>query len=54
MVLFGSQPVPQANAKFPNAFDPANASGKVSAQKSTVGGFVCETADSIELEVDRA
>lgn len=54
MALFGRQPVPQANAKLPDAFDPANACGKVGAQQSTVGGFVCEPAYRTEPEVDRA
>jgi hypothetical protein len=54
MALFGCQPVPQANAKLADAFDPANASCKVGAEESTIGGLVRKPPYRAEPEVDRA
>jgi hypothetical protein len=54
MALFGRQPVPQANAKLPDAFDPANASSKVGAEESTIGGLVGKPPYCAKPEVDRA
>jgi hypothetical protein len=54
MALFGRQPVPQAYAKLPDAFDTANACRKIGAEEATVGGLVGEPAYCTEPEVDRA
>jgi hypothetical protein len=43
--LFGSEPVPETEAKATDAFDAADAGGEFGAQESGVGGFVRDATD---------
>jgi hypothetical protein len=43
--LFGSEPVPETEARATDAFDAADAGGEFGAQESGVGGFVRDATD---------
>ena len=51
--LFCGEPISESDAHLFCSFDPANTSRQLGAQKSRVGCFVCETANSSQAQVNR-
>lgn len=52
LALFNGKPVSGANTQALRSFDPANACGKVRAEKPAVRSLICESSNGSELQVD--
>lgn len=50
--LFGCQPVSQAYTDFLDALHSPDTGGKVRAEKTAIGGLVCESANGTKAQID--
>jgi hypothetical protein len=51
--LFCGEPIAESDAHLFCSFDPTNTSRQLGAEESSVGCFVCETANGSQAQVDR-
>ena len=51
--LFGAEPIAKSHSEFLCALDAADASRQLGAQQSRIGGFVCQSSNSGQSQVDR-
>jgi len=52
--LFGGEPIPESDAQLFCSFDPTNARSQLRTEKSSIGCFISEAANSSEAQVDRS